>query len=163
MRWWFYCQALLVSAVSMAAQSGIAYADPSIIGTWKVLSYVSRDEETGEEAKPWGDKPSGYLIYTASGYMSAVGHAEGRTPPTSAEDRVKLYSGLTAYSGKYTRTPEGVIHHVEVAWNPAWIGTDQVRYVRFDDDNTMQITTPPVKSTVDGRKRTYTLQFKRSD
>jgi hypothetical protein len=140
-------------------------ANDSIVGVWKVISYVSRDEETGVETKPWGENPQGLLMYTADGYMSGVGTADGRTAPAGAgekltEERAKLFASMTAYAGRYTVESDRVIHHVDVAWNPAWVGTDQVRYVSFEG-NTIHIRTPVIVSTVDGRRRTFTLHFRR--
>ena len=112
-----------------------------------------------------GRDPEGLLMYTADGYMSGVGGAEGRTAPSGTgekltEERAKLFIGMTAYSGRYTVEPDRVIHHVEVAWNPAWKGTDQIRYVTFEGD-TIRIRTPVIVSTVDGRKRSFTLHLRR--
>ena len=115
---------LLLSTVSLlAALSATSltvaevYAADRIVGVWKLLSYSSRDEETWVETKPWGENPEGLLMYTADGYMSGVGVAEGRTAPTGTE--AKLFTSMTAYAGRYTVEPDRVIHHVEIAWNPA--------------------------------------------
>ena len=163
---------LLLSTVSLLAALTATsltvaevYAADTIVGVWKLLSYSSRDEETGVETKPWGENPEGLLMYTADGYMSGVGVAEGRTAPTGTgekltEERAKLFTSMTAYAGRYTVEPDRVIHHVDVAWNPASKGTDQIRYVTFQGD-TIRIRTPVVVSTVDGRKRTFTLHFQR--
>ena len=46
------------------------------------------------------------------------------------------YLGYIAYFGTYEVAPDGrsVVHHVEGALNPAWVGGDQVRQLRFDGD-----------------------------
>jgi Lipocalin-like domain len=46
--------------------------------------------------------------------------------------------------------PAKVIHHVDISWNEAWTGTDQVRFFKLDG-NILTITTAPNKSPVDGR------------
>jgi len=158
--------ALLLAALTAASWT-VAEADAAdtIVGVWKVLSCTSRDEETGVETKPWGENPNGLLMYTADGYMSGVGVAEDRSAPTGTgekltEERAKLFASMTAYAGRYTVEPDRVIHHVEVAWDPAWKGTEQIRYVTFEGD-TILIRTPVIVSTEDGRKRTFTLHFQR--
>lgn len=156
---------LLASLMTTSLIVVDAHGAESIVGVWKLMSYTSRDEETGAETKPWGENPEGLLMYTADGYMSGVGGAEGRTAPAGAgekltEERAKLFISMTAYSGRYTVAPDRVIHHVEVAWNPAWQGTDQIRYVTFEGD-TIRLRTPVIVSTVDGRKRTFTLYLRR--
>lgn len=155
----------LVALIGFGLFSADLRANDSIVGVWKVISYVSRDEETGVETKPWGENPQGLLMYTADGYMG-VGTADGRAAPTGAgekltEERAKLFASMTAYAGRYTVESDRVIHHVEVAQNPAWVGTDQVRYVTFEGD-TIRIRTPAIVSTVDGRRRTFTLHFRRA-
>ena len=46
------------------------------------------------------------------------------------------YLGYIAYFGTYEVAADGesVVHHVEGALNPAWVGGDQVRRMRFDGE-----------------------------
>jgi hypothetical protein len=46
------------------------------------------------------------------------------------------YIGYIAYFGTYDVAPEGtrVVHHVQGSLNPAWVGGDQVRGLRFDGE-----------------------------
>ena len=69
--------------------------------------------------------------------------------PTDAQ-RVKLHQSLQAYAGKFTVLPDKVIHHVDISWNEAWTGTDQVRFYKLDG-NILTITNSN-KSPVDGRE-----------
>ena len=66
------------------------------------------------------------------------------------EQRVKLHQTLQAYAGTYTVQPDKVIHHVDISWNEAWTGTDQVRFYKLDG-NILTITLVN-KSAVDGRE-----------
>src|SRR5687767_14541829 len=99
------CTAILLTTLMATSLSAVeAEAAESIVGVWKLLSYVARDEDTGVETKPWGENPEGLLMYTADGYMSGVGGAEGRTAPTGTgekltDERAKLFVGMTAYAG----------------------------------------------------------------
>ncbi|KQU89694.1 hypothetical protein ASC78_21165 [Variovorax sp. Root318D1] len=156
----------LAALIGIGLFSADVRASDRIVGVWKPISYVSRDEETGVETKPWGEKPQGLMMYTADGYMAAVGTADGRTAPTGAgekltEERAKLFASMTAYAGRYTVESDRIVHHVEVAWNPAWVGTDQVRYVSFEGD-TLRVRTPVIVSPADGRRRTATFHFRRA-
>ena len=58
---------------------------------------------------------------------------------------------MTAYAGTYTLQADKVIHHVDISWNEAWTGTDQVRFFKLDG-NILTITTAPNKSPMDGRE-----------
>jgi hypothetical protein len=40
---------------------------------------------------------------------------------------------------------------VDISWNEAWTGTDQVRFYKLDG-NILTITTAPNKSPIDGRE-----------
>jgi hypothetical protein len=44
-----------------------------------------------------------------------------------------------------------VVHHVDISWNEAWTGTDQVRFFKIDG-NIITITAAPNKSPMDGRE-----------
>jgi hypothetical protein len=51
--------------------------------------------------------------------------------PTDAE-RIELYSGLSAYAGRYSIEGDLVSHDVDASWNQSWTGTVQVRQFRID-------------------------------
>ena len=59
--------------------------------------------------------------------MMAIIEAEGRKAPSTDADRAALLSSVIAYSGKYRVEGNRWITTVDTAWNPAWVGTDQVR------------------------------------
>ena len=105
----------------------------SLLGTWKLKSYVVT-RTTGERLTPYGEKPSGYLIYSADGRMQAIGTANNRVASSDSTplDKVRavLFDTMFAYAGTYSVEDGRVIHHVDVSWNEAWTGTDQVR--RFE-------------------------------
>jgi hypothetical protein len=46
---------------------------------------------------------------------------------------------------------EKVIHHVDISWNQAWTGTDQVRFYKLEG-NTLTITSAPNKLPTDSRE-----------
>ena len=141
-------------------------ADKSVVGTWRLLSWVSEDSETGKISNVFGEKPNGYLIYTPGGRMTVNLSADGRKPlsgdrfTTPAEERAQAFSTGIAYSGTYDITPEGIMHRVEVATFQNWVGTEQFRYVVVEGDM-MNVKTPPIKGPPDGKTKVMTLIFKR--
>ncbi len=141
-------------------------ADKSVIGTWQLQSWVSQDAETGKITNVFGERPTGYLIYTAGGRMTVNLSADGRKAlsgdrfTTPAEERAQAFSTNIAYSGTYDITAEGIMHRVEVATFQNWVGTEQFRYVNVEGD-TMNVKTPPIKGPPDGRTKVMTLVFKR--
>ena len=159
----FGCVSLLVSLLMPLFSSA---ADKSVIGAWKLLSWVSEDAESGKISNVFGEKPNGYLIYTPGGRMTVNLSADGRKPlsgdrfTTPAEERAQAFSTGIAYSGTYDITPEGIMHRVEVASFQNWVGTEQFRYVVVEGD-TMNVKTPPIKGPPDGKTKVMTLVFKR--
>ena len=71
-----------------------------------------------------------------------------------------LYKTMIAYGGTYTVDNEKVVHHVDISWNGAYTGTQQVRFYKLDGD-TLTLRTAPNKSPVDGREGVGILVFER--
>jgi hypothetical protein len=134
---------------------GIALAGENpVLGTWKLKSFVREVLATGERYNQMGEHPKGYLSYSSDGRMYAIITWDNRIKPHDAaptdEERIKLHRTMTAYAGSYTLDTDKVIHHVDISWNEAWTGTDQVRFYKLDG-NTLTIISAPNKSPADGR------------
>ncbi len=75
--------------------------------------------------------------------MQVIGIADERVAPRGAEltdeEQLSLYKSMFAYAGTYTVEAGKVIHHVDISWNEAWTGTDQVRFYELKG-NTLVIT-----------------------
>lgn len=99
-----------------------------LIGSWRLVSYVTTDA-TGRTGKPYGDAV-GRINYDANGNMA------GQVMRPDRAGVEKSYLGYIAYFGTYEVAADGrsVVHHVEGALNPAWVGGDQVRGLRFDGE-----------------------------
>jgi hypothetical protein len=59
------------------------------------------------------------------------------------EERAQAFSTMTASAGTYTFSGDKVVHHVEVASLPNWVGTDQERVVKIQGDR-VTLATPPL-------------------
>jgi hypothetical protein len=145
-----------VSGLMLVLSASLASAGENpVLGTWKLKSFVREVSATGERYNQMGEHPTGYLSYSSDGRMYAIITGDHRIKPHDVaptdEDRAKLHRTLTAYAGTYTLDVEKVIHHVDVSWNEAWTGTDQVRFYKLGG-NTLTITSAPNKSPVDGRE-----------
>jgi hypothetical protein len=126
-----------------------------LYGTWRLVSDVRQDVETGAKTDNFGKHPQGFLSYARDGRMSAIEVAEQRPKPTDLAkladaDRVALFKTMLAYAGTFSFDGKVVIHHVDVSWNNNWTGTDQVRNVRLEG-NRLFITTNVQPSTIDGK------------
>jgi hypothetical protein len=135
--------------------AGIGQDQNPVLGTWKLKSWVRVVPATGERYNQAGEHPNGYISYSADGRMYAIMVFQNRIKPLAAtptdEERVKLHQTMLAYAGTYTVQGEKVTHHIDISWNQAWAGTDQLRFFKLDG-NTLTITTPVFKSPIDGRE-----------
>jgi hypothetical protein len=134
------------------------------IGTWTLRGTERKTLDNGETTPLWGVHPSGTLIYTAGGRMSALVLAENRKAPAAPmpteTEALSLFKSMVAYAGRYTVESDRVIHHVEQSWNQAWTGTDVVRFYRFDG-NRLALTTAPAPNPRDGKLSVSTLVWER--
>lgn len=156
----------MLAAISLALAAPARGEEPAIAGAWKLVSYVREDIGTGGVTRPWGEKPQGYLLLLGSGHMSVVITSEGRTPvahddPQHEAKSAKLLSTVTAYAGTYTLEEGSIVFHVEAAWQPNWVGTDQPRRITIRGDE-MTLRTQPMRSSTTGRESVYVLTWKRA-
>jgi hypothetical protein len=137
--------------------------DQRIAGVWKLKAYSRRFLDTGEVRNDM--LPHAYIIYTPGGHMMSVTVEENRAPPADAiltdAECVRLFKTIvSAYAGKYTVADDNIVHAVEMSWNEAWTGTQQVRRFRIDGD-TMTLETTPRTSATDSREFINTLTWER--
>ena len=125
--------------------AGTAHADDktAIVGTWKLVSVVYEDVVTKERTPVLGEHPKGIQIATPEGRWLALVTAEGRQIPKTDTERARALTSMIAYTGRYRVEDGKVITKVEAAWNEAWVGTEQVRAIRFEG-NRLYIESPPM-------------------
>jgi hypothetical protein len=149
---------LLLSGTSLAQQH-LACTGPQL-GTWKLQSFKTEYQDTGQKVEPYGAHPAGYLSYGPDCRMYAIIVRENRKAPagivpTDAE-KTELFGGLLAYAGTYTIDRDKVSHHVDVSWNEAWTGTTQVRQFKIEG-KALHIRSMPAKNPRDGRLSSSTI------
>jgi len=78
-----------------------------------VLSFQIEFEDSDERQVPYGKKPLGQTDATAQG----------------------LFDSMMAYSGRYRMQGDDCfVTTVDSAWQPAWLGTDQVRFFNINGE-----------------------------
>ena len=118
---------------ALAVNSSIAPVIPTpVVGLWQLQSYEVEVQSSGERMTPMGSSPSGYVNFGQDGRVFFMFTAEGH--------RDKLDT-LIAYTGRYTLDGDKWTTKVEVAWNPAWVGTSQTRQFALQGD-TLKVLTP---------------------
>lgn len=110
----------------------------SVIGTWRLVRAVSRDQNGRELAEPYGGKGMGRVVLGQDGRMMAV-LCDGR--PALPDNAAREYN---SYCGNYTFDGKQLITRVDAASDPSRIGSDQIRDVRFED--TLMILRPPART-----------------
>jgi hypothetical protein len=121
--------ALAVALFAAPLTAGAQPAQERLIGVYRLIRYTAH-----------GPEPIGRIEYDAGNRMWAMIFPPNRKPiaqSSTPEQYRDTMRGVIAYYGTYTvDEPTGrVIHHVQAASNPAWIGDDFVRWYRFDGQN----------------------------
>ncbi|HEX3348774.1 MAG TPA: lipocalin-like domain-containing protein [Acetobacteraceae bacterium] len=136
----------------------------AVLGTWKMVSWTREIVATGERSDAMGPDPVGYIAYHADGRMTALVFRKDRPSRSGAvltdQEKVELFDTMVAYSATYTVEHDRVIHHVDAAWNPTWIGSDLVRPFRLDGDM-LTISGAPSKDHITGQDVIYRIVFER--
>jgi hypothetical protein len=110
-----------------------------LIGGWELQSW-GQSFDDGRLQHPFGEQPTGQLIYTASGHMSGLVAASTRVNLTQGQwtsppaEAAAAYSTFLAYGGTYEVVDDEVIHHIKVSLFPDWAGVHQRRRARLEND-----------------------------
>ena len=113
------------------SRPAIAAVAAQLAGTWKLVSFHLEFQATGER-KPMAS--TGYLILTPEGRLMAVIANEGRRACQSDSECAALLRSMVAYSGVYRVEGEKFVTQVDVSWNEAWTGSEQVRFFKLDEN-----------------------------
>jgi len=127
-------------AALAAARPSLATERSCVVGTWEVVSYEMVSPATGTQEAVRGDKPPGYTIFTPDGRMMVLITNEGRKAPGTDQDRADLFQSMVSYTGTYRVEGDTWTTRVDVAANPAMVGTDQDRSFRCQDDSLQETT-----------------------
>jgi hypothetical protein len=127
----------------------------TLIGAWKLVSYIETPVDGGAPYAPFGAAPIGIILYTPDGYMSAQLSHAGRAPFASGdwfkgtpEEYEAEATTYIAYSGAFVCDEEKrtLTHSMFVSLFPNWIGNTQPRIVRIDGDMLYLSTASPIPS-----------------
>jgi hypothetical protein len=137
-----------------------------LLGAWSLVSYIATSAD-GEVIHPLGPAPSGLLIYTPQGYMSAQ-LGRGDRPPmkparledAAADELAQAAVGYVAYGGPFEVVDAATVeHHVTISLFPNWTGHPQVRKVSFAGPQLTLATPAPTRLW--GAERTAELTWSR--
>ncbi|QHE92539.1 lipocalin-like domain-containing protein [Pandoraea fibrosis] len=103
-------------------------------GCWRLTSFHTELQDTGERTQPWGAEPNGRLIFGVDGRMMVLITAESREPGSTDAELAELFRTAVAYTGRYRIDGDRFITKIDASWNEAWNGTEQERVYKLDGD-----------------------------
>jgi Lipocalin-like domain len=141
---------LLIFAMCLLTSGVHASKPESLIGTWKLIS-DKQVKADGSSSDLYGSSPLGQLNYDTRGRMSVhlltpglpkCGTLDRRKCPDSAAR--SAFDNYLGYWGRFTVTAGGksIMHIIEGASVPDWVGTSQERFFELSGDR-LTLTTPP--------------------
>jgi hypothetical protein len=112
-----------------------------VVGAWRLVSIVATAPD-GTTTNTLGENPVGQISYSPGGQMSALlqhttrPEFAGNAQQATDDEAAAAWRTFIAYFGRYSIDLEkgAFIHHVQGAYLPSMVGTDQVRYFTFQDD-----------------------------
>lgn len=111
--------------------------DP-LLGTWRLVSWTAAYGDGRPAGHPYGMEPKGLLLCTGDGYLAMQVARPARRPLSGPSphrspmaERAGAFDGFYAYAGRYKLFPAGPACEVEVALDPALVGTVQLRTMRI--------------------------------
>ncbi|TCL71600.1 lipocalin-like protein [Hydrogenispora ethanolica] len=110
-----------------------------LVGVWKLVSWEVLNPSQ-KIARPFGERPVGYLIYHPHGYVTVT----VMQSPADVNGMEALFRkwmqpnasalGFFSFCGRFEVAGETVRHHLEVCSIAEWVGQTQVRNCRFEGE-----------------------------
>lgn len=129
----------IIIALALLGFSPLAGAQ-TIQGRWKLLAAEDLRADGSVARLPWGKNPVGTIVVQGGHcyvqiMASDVPSFTAATPSVSEQMSATLLSRYIAYSGPCTIDDAAgkVTLKVEAAWRPNYVGTEQVRFFRFEN------------------------------
>ncbi|MFI0907262.1 lipocalin-like domain-containing protein [Streptomyces sioyaensis] len=98
-----------------------------LVGVWRLESFHDIDSTGTLHEGPLGPEPRGLLFYSADGHVSVT---MMRTGPAHPER-----SSYMSYAGTWRREGDRVVHTIDVAPEPGWLGSEQSRDLELDGED----------------------------
>ncbi|WP_162910267.1 lipocalin-like domain-containing protein [Azohydromonas sediminis] len=129
-------------------------ADNPLLGSWRLVRWEIAYADGRARTLPYGADAQGLIVYSGDGFMSACIARAGRRRLSSDSvrtapeaERLAAFESYFHYAGPYTLRRGGdlptglqVVHRVEMALNPNFVGSEQVRDVAFDEHGVLTLS-----------------------
>lgn len=124
----------IAAACVLLSCSAIAKDSAKLVGTWKLVSFVTEFQDGSPSRPVLGPNAKGYLVHTPDGRQIVFIEADGRKPAKADEERIGLFNTMISWTGIYRFEGDKYVLKVDGAWNPAITGTERVSTVKIDGD-----------------------------
>jgi hypothetical protein len=120
--------------------------DTEIVGVWKVVELSRHEIASGKVDKPYGEKPTGFYIYTRGKRFTWTLVAENRkspagSAPTDAE-RVELFKTMSFGTGTYKVEGDTVFTSYDSSFIQSWTGTQRSSAPQIEGNKMIAKSTP---------------------
>lgn len=137
-----------------------------LTGRWELVTFAQNYDD-GRQVLPMGEAPQGIIQYTADGFMSCQITKADRSNFTtggqwnaSDAEKADAYNSMLSYAGRYEVEGHTVTHYVDLSLFPNWIGGQQKRQFKFDEQGQLSLTARLEENTSEAR--TALLLWKRA-
>ena len=134
-----------------------------LIGVWKYTSQSTKEVATGKINHPYGEKPTGHVVYTKGGHVAFVLAGDNRKAPAGASatdaERINLFNTIAAGSGTYKVEGNTIIVTYAASWNQTWTGITQTRQFEIMG-NKLTVTSAPTKDLA-GQDIVFVVTYER--
>jgi hypothetical protein len=125
-----------------------------IVGVWKLKTFDRKVLSDGKITKPFGEHPTGIVIYTKGGHFTTFAAGDNRKAPSKPDptdaERVDLFKTMYGYGGTYKIEGNKLVGHLDTSWIEAWTGTDRPPAVIEISGKQLTLTSSPLKSVLTG-------------
>ena len=142
------------------ATSASCFAQPSLVGTYKLVSNDLRLD--GVPIQPMGKSQHGYLVITPKvvvQFFTADNRKAGATP----EAKVALFDSLSAWAGPYRIEGDKLVIDIDTTWTEVWRGKPQFRTYQVEGKRLTLIVAPQPSSTQPGKTLTSRSVWEKID
>jgi lipocalin-like protein len=124
----------------------------NVVGAWRLRGAYFVAQETGDRLDLLGTEPFGFALIESNGRMMALLTSAGRSPAASTSDMAALFKSMIAYTGRWSIDGEKFVTKVDGAWDPSWVGTEQVRYFALKGQTLSVRSAPAEHPSFPGQK-----------
>lgn len=159
-----FIRALVLALMLVAGEPAVAQAPgSSIVGVWKLTSFVRKEVGNDKATHSYGEDPVGYRVHTSGGhafYMFADRNRKAPAGSITDADRSELFKTMTAAGGKYAAEGDKLVFTADVSSGQTMTGrTLSYRYQVVG--KTLTMTTDPAGGATGGPQVFFVTTYER--